>query len=662
MDSDTSSLSDVPPSEDEKPQPPAKPVLKLVNGRLGGFARKKPSPESSPEPDQADLGREPSPPHEYVLADNPDIAVSLSARYARNDAFRSRFDAALPKSVTNLGPQDVENGVVSSEPSEVVENLLCALLGLALNRKKTPERGHYARALEECLSTFKNQWPRSWAGVNPISGGKTFQAFTPSEKLNLLRTLIHWSLGSSESVNAIIKESYKQARKDDDINQPLSVQPWGMDTRKRKFYLVEGQVDAPFRIYRESHRKASTYTWLSAAGTIEEAQKIARDLRAEKGQAAHRLAARIINAVPILEEREEKRRRREYRKAQKERFVRPEPGFSLYEGRTRGKRMRYTYDDDDDAIYGTDENRRSSRDSRTGTPSEGPTFTTSGRQVRSAYGRSYGDRPRRGIDSSTRESSQSQDQEYLTNGRSHRAARQVVDSSHRPNHSAMQNHIDDFDDESDAESTGEEWGGDDQDFEGKLDEEDADESSDAGLSDDIGANENPRSLIVKLPCGPKLVQMLGHGGHSLSNTQPVTNSDQFLPVSSKTDGIVSSTAKTEIHQNPTSPKQEPEDVRDLQDAHVSNEQHPAGTPKPGSTQGNEEHYPALPYHSSGLVAGDSTMKDYAGSRPPTAQGDGFHATNDTQSSPAFAGQPGDQPEIPFKHEAMQQHSIPAQQQ
>lgn len=50
--------------------------------------------------------------------------------------FRSRFAEAFPKHVPNLGPQDIEFGVLSPEPSEQVEQLLCGLLGLVLNRKK----------------------------------------------------------------------------------------------------------------------------------------------------------------------------------------------------------------------------------------------------------------------------------------------------------------------------------------------------------------------------------------------------------------------------------------------------------------------------------------------------------------------------------------------
>jgi hypothetical protein len=53
--------------------------------------------------------------------------------------FRSRFSDVFPKSLANYGPQDIERGVVDSVPAEDIENLLCALIGLVLNRKKYVE-------------------------------------------------------------------------------------------------------------------------------------------------------------------------------------------------------------------------------------------------------------------------------------------------------------------------------------------------------------------------------------------------------------------------------------------------------------------------------------------------------------------------------------------
>ena len=56
--------------------------------------------------------------------------------------FRSRFNECFPKSLSHYGPQDIENGVVSTVPGEHVENLLCALIALVLNRKKWVEYDH----------------------------------------------------------------------------------------------------------------------------------------------------------------------------------------------------------------------------------------------------------------------------------------------------------------------------------------------------------------------------------------------------------------------------------------------------------------------------------------------------------------------------------------
>lgn len=109
----------------------------------------------------------------------------------------------------------------------------------------------------------------------------------------------------SEAIITMIREFYKQTRKEDDVNQPLSVQPWGEDTRKRKFYLIEGQNDTGFRVYQASPSKEADKTWWSVAGNIEEVKDLARDLRAQKGQAAHRFAQRITAAIPHFEDAED---------------------------------------------------------------------------------------------------------------------------------------------------------------------------------------------------------------------------------------------------------------------------------------------------------------------------------------------------------------------
>jgi len=66
----------------------------------------------------------------------------------------------------------------------------------------------------------------------------------------------------------------------------------------------------------------------------------------------------------------------------------------MYEGRTRGKRMKYTYSDEEEDIYSdSTTTRRSTRNTGTHTPAEntGPTITQSGRQVKSRHGGAYGE-------------------------------------------------------------------------------------------------------------------------------------------------------------------------------------------------------------------------------------------------------------------------------
>jgi hypothetical protein len=50
--------------------------------------------------------------------------------------FRSRFTEAFPKNCPHFGPQELETDIVDSPPGDRAEGLLCALLGLLLNRKQ----------------------------------------------------------------------------------------------------------------------------------------------------------------------------------------------------------------------------------------------------------------------------------------------------------------------------------------------------------------------------------------------------------------------------------------------------------------------------------------------------------------------------------------------
>ena len=122
-----------------------------------------------------------------------------------------------------------------------------------------------------------------------------------------------WSLHTSEAISGIIKENYKVSRREDDMNISLSVQSWGRDAKKHLYWLIEGQDDTNFRVYRERSSttvsktaiKAPPTDWRSIAGSIDELQEVAERLGKESAQASRRLSERIISAIPRFEVTEE---------------------------------------------------------------------------------------------------------------------------------------------------------------------------------------------------------------------------------------------------------------------------------------------------------------------------------------------------------------------
>lgn len=331
-----------------------------------------------------------------------------------------------------------------------------------------------------------------------------------------------------------MKESYKRSRQDDDLNQPLSVQPWGRDGDKRRFWLIEGQDDTHFRLYRESNPALRHVTWRSVAGTIDEVKEVAGNLGEDNSLLSRRLKDRILAAVPRFEASEDvcspiskfdilssgmlilpqKRRRRDYRLARKAQFTRPEPGFSLYEGRTRGKRTKYTYSDEEDGGSDTLSTRRSNRQSGISTPAEpsGPTFTASGRRVRSRHGGAYGEIISSGQADTSRQASivgmdgpDEDDDEPVSSSRPRRTAQQNGNKApiHSRKHIDGYNALDSMEDESEASSSGGEWdGGDDDEPDDMVeDEEDGDvdmSDNEAEVSEDEEEEDVTQSLVVSL--------------------------------------------------------------------------------------------------------------------------------------------------------------------
>jgi hypothetical protein len=115
-------------------------------------------------------------------------------------------------------------------------------------------------------------------------------------------------MASSDAVKGLINQAYKQNRQEDDLNQPRSVQPWGSDGDKRRYFLVEGQDDTHFRIYRESNPAGINRTWISVASSIEELKVLAEKLEIKDGgPKAKKLAQKMQQVIPRFEAGEEVR-------------------------------------------------------------------------------------------------------------------------------------------------------------------------------------------------------------------------------------------------------------------------------------------------------------------------------------------------------------------
>lgn len=181
----------------------------------------------------------------------------------------------------------------------------------------------------------------------------------------------------------------------------------------------------------------------------------------------------------------------------------------MYEGRTRGKRMKYTFsDEEDDEDMTTDGTaaRRSLRQSSTTTPAEanGPTYTSSGRQVRSRLAR-FGDPSH----ASEKASSEGAEDRHADDGRATRSG------ATRSGRVSKRTVLDEEDDDEEMEDDDEESGGDH--WEGDDDEGAAARASDeedSAMSDNDSQDsllEEPKKLIVQLKYGKK--QQPATNGH-----------------------------------------------------------------------------------------------------------------------------------------------------
>ena len=197
----------------------------------------------------------------------------------------------------------------------------------------------------------------------------------------------------------------------------------------------------------------------------------------------------------------------------------------MYEGRTRGKRMRYTYDDDgeheeedDNSFSDATSTRRSARQSGRNTPADvGPQYTASGRQVKPRQGGEYGASllsrqavtpDELGPDYNEDKEASDSEQPVRGGARTGRSSRNVVNGGSSLKKRKRIGGDDEGDDEGedsqddmsdDAPPSGEEWDSQAND-DADMPDVDDDESD---IPDEGGNDEEHRSLVVTLKTNGK---------------------------------------------------------------------------------------------------------------------------------------------------------------
>ena len=209
--------------------------------------------------------------------------------------------------------------------------------------------------------------------------------------------------------------------------------------------------------------------------------------------------------------------------------------------------MRYTYDEDDGSLSDATSTRRSARQSTRNTPFEnGPTITSSGRQVRQPRTGEYGESLLSAPPLSTDELAPgySDPEQIMSRGRSGRSTRSGTEDSEqpvtrgRPTRSGANggsnlrkrayDDIDGMSDEEEAEPSGDEWDSDKNEDDDIPDIEDADDDMSDGLDE---SDNEPQSLVVKLKVSPeRLLQATSrHATPALLNGSalPPSTSDEM---------------------------------------------------------------------------------------------------------------------------------------
>lgn len=290
-------------------------------------------------------------------------------------AFKVQFSEFF-LGVPDLGPQDIEEGLASDEPSAEVQEYMCRLLTLAANRSKPVEFPHYNRPLNDCVALYyATRGDPTWESQNPLGSNKRFSDLTPDDRLRLLYCLFDWTLTESKAVKDKIEEAYKNRTAPRiHTHNPYELEVIGRDDRKHGYYLIKG-INTRFRLYIQTDLAKTPTRWFSVCSTLEELRRFTSQLSDSARTVRCRKIVDDLASIHIPEvERAEETRKHIFSRKQRSLLERNRRSAYSYEAsdisdrgsRTRGRRVDYNSmlqgqgEDDDGKEYARRGARRSS--------------------------------------------------------------------------------------------------------------------------------------------------------------------------------------------------------------------------------------------------------------------------------------------------------------
>jgi hypothetical protein len=219
----------------------------------------------------------------------------------------------------------------------------------------------------------------------------------------------------------------------------------------------------------------------------------------------------------------------------------------MYEGRTRGNRVKYTFSDDENEFGSDSTNRRSTRNTRAHTPAEGIT-TASGRQVRpprDRFGAEASGSAAGSVQGEVEEPLTADDASVGATGRPRRSAVNHGTNGWAESGKRSRNVVsDDYDDEEGTDFDGDDENDEDEHVPNDSeDEEDDYDDAEAMVEDDL-EDRLPRTRIVKIKVSPAALNRVLSITPPLSSPEKEEMRDEIaveMPDAPAQDTIVSAT-------------------------------------------------------------------------------------------------------------------------